>query len=78
LSARGKYGAAFYPVSALPELELDQHSIRSGSGGALVVSKWGHRAILLELFKIAHKGNFSRICNVSSVQRRIIVRILVL
>jgi hypothetical protein len=42
----------------------------SGSGDALVVSKWGHRRSLLELFKIRHKANFSRVCNVSAVQRR--------
>jgi hypothetical protein len=62
----------------LPELEPDQDSTRSGSDDALVVSKWGHAATLLELFNIAHKGNFSLVCNVSSVQRRIVVTILVL
>ena len=44
----------------------------------LLFPKWGLGVILLELFKIAHKGNFSLVCNVSSVQRRIVVTILVI
>src|SRR4051812_30914995 len=43
-----KYRAAFYPVERLAGALI---STRSGSDDALLVSRWGHAVILLELFK---------------------------